>query len=51
MAKASAAVNLLDFDQEAIKAREKEVAKESDESIITRIKERFEILEDMTKGV
>jgi hypothetical protein len=51
MAKASAAVNLLDFDQEAIKAREKAVAKESDESIITRIKERFEILEDMTKGV
>jgi hypothetical protein len=41
----------LDFDQEAIKAREREVAKESDESIITRIKERFEILEDMTKGV
>jgi hypothetical protein len=51
MAKASAAVNLLDFDQEAIKAREKAVAKESDESIISRIKERFEILEDMTKGV
>ena len=52
MAKAkTAAVNLLDFDQEAIKAREREVAKESDESIITRIKERFEILEDMTKGV
>jgi hypothetical protein len=51
MAKASAAVNLLDFDQEAIKRREREVAKESDESIIGRIKERFEILEDMTKGV
>ena len=51
MAKAKPAVNLLDFDQEAIKAREKAVAKESDESIITRIKERFEILEDMTKGV
>ena len=47
----SAAVTLLDFDKEAIKAREKEVARESDESIIERIKERFTILDDMTKGV
>ena len=51
MAKASPAVNLLDFDQEAIKAREKAVARETDDEIITRIKERFTILEDMTKGV
>jgi hypothetical protein len=51
MAKASAAVNLLDFDQEAIKAREKAVARETDEQIMDRIKERFQILEDMTKGV
>ena len=50
MAKAPA-TNLLDFDQEAIKAREKAVARETDEEIITRIKERFTILEDMTKGV
>ena len=51
MAKASAAVNLLDFDQEAIKRREKEVARETDEQIMDRIKERFTILDDMTKGV
>ena len=50
MAKASA-VTLLDFDKEAIKAREKEVARESDQEIMDRIKERFTILEDMTKGV
>ncbi|MFM9151298.1 MAG: ATP-binding protein [Candidatus Planktophila sp.] len=46
-----AAVTLLDFDKEAIKAREKEVAKESDQEIMDRIKDRFTILEDMTKGV
>ena len=50
MAKAQA-TTLLDFDKEAIKAREKAVARESDESIIDRIKERFTILDDMTKGV
>ena len=46
-----AAVTLLDFDKEAIKAREKEVAKETDQQIMDRIKDRFTILEDMTKGV
>ena len=46
-----AAVTLLDFDKEAIKAREKEVAKETDQEIMDRIKDRFTILEDMTKGV
>jgi hypothetical protein len=50
MAKAQAAT-LLDFDQEAIKAREKAVARETDEEIVERIKERFTILDDMTKGV
>lgn len=50
MAKASA-TNLLDFDQEAIKARERAVSRETDDEIMTRIKERFDILEDMTKGV
>ena len=50
MAKGTA-VTLLDFDKEAIKAREKEVAKETDEEIMARIKDRFTILEDMTKGV
>ena len=42
---------VLDFDKEAIKAREREVAKETDDQIMDRIKERFVILEDMTKGV
>jgi len=50
MAKASS-TTVLDFDKEAIKAREREVARETDDEIMTRIKERFEILEDMTKGV
>jgi replicative DNA helicase len=50
MAKASA-TTLLDFDKEAIKAREKAVARETDDEIMTRIKERFTILDDMTKGV
>jgi hypothetical protein len=50
MAKAQA-VTVLDFDEEAIKAREKAVARETDEEIVDRIKERFTILEDMTKGV
>jgi hypothetical protein len=51
MAKASLATNLLEFDKEAIKAREKEVARESDESIMTRLKERFDILTEMTRAV
>jgi len=51
MAKASLATNLLEFDKEAIKAREKEVARESDESILIRLKERFDILTEMTRAV
>ena len=51
MAKTANATKLLDFDTEAIKKREKEVSKESDQQIMDRIKERFSILEDMTKGV
>lgn len=50
MAKAQA-TTVLDFDEEAIKAREKAVARETDEEIVERIKERFTILDDMTKGV
>jgi replicative DNA helicase len=45
------ATTLLDFDKEAIKAREKAVMRETDEQIMDRIKERFTILDDMTKGV
>jgi hypothetical protein len=54
MAKAntkSAVSNVLEFDTDKIKAREAEVALESDESIIERLRERFEILEQMTQAV
>lgn len=42
---------VLEFDQEAIKRREKEVARETDEQILARLGERFEILTEMTKAV
>lgn len=45
------ASNILEFDTEAIARREKEVAKETDEQILTRLGERFQILTDMTKAV
>jgi hypothetical protein len=50
-AKASKAVTVLEFDREAIALREREVAKESDEEILARLKERFDILTDMTRAV
>lgn len=50
-AKSAATVTVLEFDTEAIKRREQEVAKETDEQIIDRLRERFEILDDMTKAV
>ena len=49
--KALPATNLLEFDTEAIKQREKEVARETDEEIIARLGERFQILTEMTKAV
>ena len=49
--KALPATNVLEFDAEAIRAREQEVARESDEEIITRLAERFDILTEMTKAV
>ena len=49
--KSSSASNLIEFDTDAIKQREREVAKESDESIVQRLRERFDILTDMTKAV
>ena len=49
--KPSAVNNLIEFDSEAIRAREAEVARESDESIMTRLRERFEILDHMTQAV
>ena len=49
--KASQGVTVLEFDHEKIKAREAEVARETDEQIIERLAERFEILTEMTKAV
>jgi len=49
--KSSPVTTVLEFDTEAIKRREKEVAQETDEQIIERLSERFEILTEMTKAV
>jgi hypothetical protein len=43
--------NMIEFDTDAIQARERAVAKESDEQIDTRTAERFKVLTDMTKAV
>ena len=50
-AKASKATTILEFDTDAIKAREQAVALETDDEIIERLKERFSILDEMTKAV
>ena len=42
---------VLEFDTDAIKKREREVARETDEQIYERLAERFEILDEMTKAV
>jgi hypothetical protein len=49
--KPSQGTTVLEFDTEAIKRREKEVARESDQEILDRLSERFEILTEMTKAV
>jgi len=49
--KPSKAITVLEFDTDAIKRREREVAKESDQEILDRLGERFEILNEMTKAV
>ncbi len=49
--KPSKATTVLEFDTDAIKRREKEVAKETDAEIYERLAERFEILDEMTKAV
>jgi hypothetical protein len=53
MAKATSTkgTTVLEFDTDAIKKREKEVAKETDAEILTRLGERFDILTEMTKAV
>jgi hypothetical protein len=50
-AKSTAVAQVLEFDAEAIRSNEMKVAKESDSEIIDRLKERFQILTDMTKAV
>lgn len=49
--KESPVSNVLEFDIDKIRAREAEVALETDEQIIERLRERFEILEQMTQAV
>ena len=49
--KASKVDNILEFDTDKIKAREAEVARETDQEIYDRLAERFEILDEMTKAV
>ena len=50
-AKVEKGVTILEFDHDAIKAREAEVAQETDQEIYERLAERFQILTDMTKAV
>jgi hypothetical protein len=49
--KSSPVTTVLEFDTEAIKRREKEVEQETDQQILERLGERFEILTEMTKAV
>lgn len=50
-AKSGAAATVLEFDTAAIKANENKVARETDQEILERLGERFEILDEMTKAV
>jgi hypothetical protein len=50
-AKADKGSTILEFDSDAIKQRELAVAGETDQQIIDRLRERFQILTDMTKAV
>jgi hypothetical protein len=43
--------NVIEFDTDAIKAKEAAIAQETDASILERLNERFEILTEMTKAV
>jgi len=42
---------IIEFDTDAIRARELEVAQETDEAIVERLRGRFQILTDMTRAV
>ena len=48
---ASAEVKSLEQDKDFLKAKEAQLKNESDEDIMTRLGQRFEILEDMTRAV
>ena len=47
----SKGATVLEFDTDKIKALENRVAKETDQEILARLAERFEILDEMTKAV
>ena len=49
--KPSKGATILEFDTDAIRAREAEVARETDDEILARLAERFDILTEMTKAV
>jgi len=49
--KATVTSNVIELDTDAIAAKEASIAKESDEAILERLNERFEILTEMTKAV
>ena len=49
--KPSKGTTVLEFDTAAIKANENKVARETDQEILARLGERFEILDEMTKAV
>ena len=49
--KPSKGINVIEFDTEAMKRTEAAVARESDEEILQRLGERFEILDEMTEAV
>ena len=49
--KSSKAINVIEFDTEAMKRTEMAVARESDEQILERLGERFDILDEMTEAV
>ena len=51
LAKATAETKTLDMDQTAIRAKELALANETDDEIMERLKQRFDILEDMTRAV
>lgn len=49
--KASPVDNILEFDVDAMRDREVAVSKETDENILERLSQRFEVLDEMTEAV